>query len=68
MTRKDYEATAHAIAQVTKDWAAPNGGMLTRETRHLLEDIADALADVFAADNPRFDRGRFVSACYPNED
>lgn len=28
-----------------------------------ITDMADALCEVFYAENPRFDRGRFLSAC-----
>lgn len=50
MSRKDYEAIAAAVAATGGDYA-------TRE------EMACRLADVFAGDNPRFDRGRFLQAC-----
>jgi hypothetical protein len=63
MTRKDYQAVADAIAKVRNDRKAPNGGLLPLEVRHTIEEIEDAIADVFARDNDRFDRDRFIQAC-----
>lgn len=63
MTRKDYAAVASAIARVRADRQAPNGGMLPLEVRHAIEEIEDALADVFARDNEKFDREKFITAC-----
>lgn len=63
MTRKDYQAIAEAIAKVRADRRAPNGGMLPQEVRHVIEEIEDALAEVFAKDNPRFDASKFIGAC-----
>lgn len=50
MSRKDYQA----IADVIK---ASSGDVPT------LTAVAKGIADVFAADNPRFDRERFYDAC-----
>lgn len=50
MTRKDYVA----MAKVLSESPAPTG---------IIEDIAKGVADVFAADNPAFDRDRFYAAC-----
>lgn len=36
---------------------------LSYEPRLALESTIQALADLFAADNPTFDRDRFLSAC-----
>lgn len=33
----------------------------------LVSYIAAGLATVFEADNPRFDRARFMEACFPTE-
>lgn len=58
MSKKDYQAIARAIYAARED-------MLPRDST--AEDvrmfIASELADVLAADNPRFDRARFVEAC-----
>lgn len=55
MSRKDYIAAARLIADEVEaaDTAATPA----------LERIARGLADLFAADNGRFDRGRFYFAC-----
>ena len=61
MTRKDYCAIAGAIraAMEHDDWdvlgstAIPFGVTLA----------ADRIAEVLAANNPRFDRDRFMEAC-----
>lgn len=66
MTRKDYQAIAAAIAKVRHDWGAPNGGLIPGEARHAIEEIEWAIAQVFAQDNPRFDRDKFLGACLPN--
>lgn len=63
MTRKDYQAIARAIAKVRADRQAPNGGLLPLEVRHTLEEVEDALAEVFARDNERFIKDKFVQAC-----
>lgn len=63
MSRKDYEALAAAIS-TTKD-----------ETREILGSFSvlkrttERVADVLAADNPSFDRGRFMLAAgfYPDD-
>ena len=57
MTRKDYEAIAAAIKEVVDSnrWFKGNLGGI--------QATAKAMADVMAADNPRFDRARFLKAC-----
>lgn len=50
MTKKDYEAVASTLATV-------DGEAMT------VASIACGLADVFARDNVRFDRDRFLTAC-----
>lgn len=50
MTRKDYVLIAQAIADVWCDSQAQ-------------ADIADSIANALEADNPRFDRARFLDAC-----
>jgi hypothetical protein len=65
MTRKDYVAVAAAIHEVMTtiraDIAAGNGPDIEADAVAL--NIGYGLAAVFAADNPRFDRERFFTAC-----
>lgn len=56
MTRKDYEA----IAKVFRD----NGKrLLTAHESSIWLVMRQDIADVLAADNPRFQRERFYAAC-----
>lgn len=57
MTRKDYEA----IAKVFNTYYTPGeeSGLNPEEMWELLRS---GIADVFQADNPRFDRNRFYRA------
>jgi len=57
MTRKDYVAIADALRNV-KPTASHVWELQWKSDRV-------ALANVFAADNPRFDRDRFYKACNP---
>lgn len=52
MTRKDYIL----IAKVLANYSAEGGVTIERD------EIARALADAFSAENPRFDRAKFLSA------
>lgn len=54
MTRKDYVATADIL-----DVLVSTAG----ENLPDVLDAVDAFAEMFAKDNPRFDRTRFVNAC-----
>jgi len=61
MTRKDHIAIAAALNQASAPaWANeifPTSGEAMRQ------DIIGRIANVFANDNPRFDRSRFLAAC-----
>lgn len=57
MTRKDYVAIAAAIRREVEQW--PEHGTHWNMARA----IADSVAAAMKADNPRFDRERFLSAC-----
>lgn len=57
LTRKDFEA----FAKFTRDLLPRLSGS---DRAYVIEVLADTLADT----NPRFDRARFVKACYPRED
>jgi hypothetical protein len=70
MTRKDYIATAETIAQFTRDLDTDALTTTTEKGRAILsgervaaQTIAHRLADLFARDNARFDRSRFLKAC-----
>lgn len=52
MSRKDYEAFALVLAR--------NASILSIAA---VRRLAEQMADIFAADNPAFDRKRFYSAC-----
>ena len=69
MTRKHYEQVAQALREyhleVVHEWG--DGREMTNAKLDTVEDIGNILADIFGADNPRFDRGRFLSACVPDE-
>jgi hypothetical protein len=60
MTRKDYVETASILADFIGDMPISN------EQRML--DLVHDFADMFEADNPRFLRDRFISACYDFEE
>lgn len=61
MTRKSYELIASVIRRHrSEDTSGTGSGTLS--------SVADTLALVFQADNPRFDRARFFAACGMDED
>lgn len=62
MTKKDYQAIARAIYAERVAWEPSDASEQVHAYR-ALEEVTSALADVMAADNPRFDRARFVEAC-----
>jgi len=52
MTKKHFEAAA----RIVRARKADRGAVPARE-------LAEGFADLFSADNPRFDRARFLAAC-----
>lgn len=63
MTRKHYEKFAALFAgekALLDSWT--NGPLYTTRMT-LLRNIILSTADIFAQDNPRFDRERFYTAC-----
>ena len=54
MTKKDYVAIA-AILREAPQYGDP------------VDYIIAELCDVLKADNPRFERERFIAACQPND-
>lgn len=64
MTRKHYEAVAGVIRAELGDGLDLSAADRMRVPRiQSLVHVARGLADVFEADNSRFDRGRFLTAC-----
>jgi hypothetical protein len=63
-SRQDYVQIAHTIDTV---WSKLFAGAHTEHERFCvkvdMEAVVTAFADMFQADNPRFDRERFVMAC-----
>jgi hypothetical protein len=61
MTKKDYQAIAraiHVVRQIRPAFSQRFDGQCSA-----FESLMCELTDVMAADNPRFDRARFVEAC-----
>lgn len=56
LTRKHSKAIAEMVARYTVPHTTYPGDMVQL-------NFVNALADYFVADNPRFDRERFLSAC-----
>ena len=61
MTRKDYVAIAAAISDGALVNCATQAEVQMQAT--VRSKIARQLAEGMAADNPRFDRARFLKAC-----
>jgi hypothetical protein len=59
MSRKDYAL----IASVISEERAIAKGQFEEIGAAALAAFAEKLADKLAADNPRFDRARFIAAC-----
>ena len=56
MTRKDYNSISAAVKDSVKE---------TTELKaaYALKYLAERLAVIMAADNPRFDKAKFMAAC-----
>lgn len=67
MTKKDYVAIARVIAQCEfrahPEFASERDRTIEYANNNARSIIAVDLCDIFAADNPRFDRERFLRAC-----
>jgi hypothetical protein len=70
MTRKDYESIALVLrSERERSLAGPPPGeyasdvIAEQQGIDVLDRVAHALAVEFKADNPRFDRDRFLIAC-----
>ena len=67
LSRKNYEAVAEIVADQSAYFADlsehPANVDLVIGGQRATSEIATALASYFAADNPNFDRARFLAAC-----
>jgi hypothetical protein len=54
LTKRDYNTIALILYNV---WASSD------DYEHLVDEIADNLADYFEKDNPNFNRERFLVSC-----
>jgi len=64
MSRKNYEE----VARILSDRYIGHGGNHSPSARAMIEGIAHDMADMFARDNSRFDRVRFMEAVSVNFD
>ena len=55
MTRKDYQLVANVLRAQRAGYRTPEADLAT---------VISALADALEADNPRFDRNKFLKATY----
>ena len=64
MTKRDYLEFAKAI-KVAKTNATEidNDGVLIDESNSWINFLQNEIADIFAANNPHFNREKFIKAC-----
>lgn len=65
-TQRHFELVARTIKLRADTWLCDIAGddpKVTQASRELLVCLARDFADAFKADNPRFDRDRFMKAC-----
>lgn len=63
MTKKDYIAIAQEFANQHSENALNQALGSANTPYRAVVRLANRVADVLAADNPRFDRERFLAAC-----
>lgn len=64
MTKKDYEAVAKVIkARKESDFAGQGSSFRNNDVLDTLKVVAKDLATLYQADNPQFNRSRFLTAC-----
>lgn len=61
MSRKHYVEVAETIKR-TVDWSADETPVRRRARLAAAQEIANGMADMFAYENGRFDRQRFMNA------
>jgi hypothetical protein len=62
MTRKDYKMIAGVINY------AFNAGRKTENTTYIKQQMTQAFCVHLKRDNPRFDNGKFLDACYAEQE
>lgn len=68
MSGRDYRAMAQAIRYQREQEVEASRLTDTLEGVFAVEALALRIADLYAADNPRFDRARFVNAAIGSAD
>jgi len=63
MTKKDYELIAVTVKVFDGDMSGYCGANESKTRRVIVTDIAQRLADALAAENPLFNRQKFLEAC-----
>lgn len=63
MSKKDYQAIARAIYVVFGDKNESARGRLGTHGDYCRQRVAEELAAAIGANNPKFDRARFLEAC-----
>jgi len=61
MTRKDYVSTAEILSNYRRIFYA--GGEMGGKTADAFDDLVNDFAEMFADDNDRFMRSKFLDAC-----
>ena len=62
-TRKLFEATAKVLHETALHWDPMTGDNGRANASDATRAVAKGLADIFQADNPRFNRASFLAAC-----
>ncbi len=68
MTRRDYIKFADLIASEKALLGSHTNNVDTPTKLAMLHNIKLSIADIFANDNPRFNRQKFYRACEPKEE
>jgi hypothetical protein len=65
MSRKHYRQAAELISNALESVSEDNDveQAVRDKTTAAVKDVADGLADMFRADNSRFNRSQFMAAC-----
>jgi len=66
MTKKHFEAIAKVLRETPIFEIETDGVPVIAYPASIRYMLAVELADAFALDNPRFDKGRFLNAADPN--